>query len=318
VTCYNRKYKSISRRKFILSTASAIAGITVAGAVTSSCTDKRRQTKLDVLEVDYIGPESYFPIYHSHFKKFTRTSLHFKTLEEALFTNSDGAIVLLPLTQKAPVILMLLEMEKDILTPFPLAKDYEEFDALQRQCNISDRRIAMLDPVRFWEPVQYLTNQIQGKIESVHHVELTINPDYPGENYLPAAGGFSGNAAGLIRMISCILGRNPYILKTGNGLDIEVNYNGISLLCRTDNKSDGWSVAFSGDGLNLSLNSEGILKGIDKITGEDNPGWDKAFKLQAFTKNIGDFVTTIRSRKEPEINSIDGMSGIALTEDLHP
>jgi len=323
VACYNSKYKSISRRKFILSTASAIAGITVAGAVTSSCKNKRGQTKSDVLEIDFIGPESYFPIYRSHFKKFKRSSLKFKTLEEALFTGSDGAIVLLPLAQKAPVILMLLEMQKDILTPFPLVKDYEEFDALQRQCNLSDRRIAMLDPVRFWEPVQYLTSQILEKIKSVNRVELNINPNYSAESYLPPADGFTGNAVSLIRMISCILRRNPTglitrsaghqnILKTNDEFDIEVSFDGIKTFCKPDSKTDGWSVVFSGDGLDLSLDSEGIIKGTDDISGEDRTGGDKAFKLQAFAKNIGDFITTIRSRKEPEINSLDGMSGVAL------
>ena len=323
MTGHYRKYKSISRRKFILSTTGAIAGITAAGVVGVSCIRKPGQPKTDLVEIDYIGPETLFPVYLSHFKKFKKTILHFKSLEEALFTGSNGSIVLLPLIQKASVLLMLLQMDKDVLTPFPLAKDYEEFDALQKQSNLSDRRIAILDPLRFWEPVQYFSSQIQSRIGSVRHIELIVNQTRPAESYLPPADGFTGNAARLIRLISCILKRNPSgcvirrtdhqnILKTNDLPELEVDFNGISLLCSSDSKSDGWSIVFTGENLNISLNSEGIMTGISDITGEDRETRNKKLKSEALAKNIGDFITAIRTRKEPEINSLDGMSAIAL------
>jgi predicted dehydrogenase len=53
-------------------------------------------------------------------------------------------------------------------------------------------------------------------------------------------------------------------------------------------------------------------KGMDKEKGENGITWDKDFKRKAFNKNINDFITTIRTRKEPEINSLDGMAGIAF------
>ncbi len=313
-----RKYKSISRRKFILSTTGAIAGITAAGVVGVSCIRKPGQPKTDLVEIDYIGPETLFPVYLSHFKKFKKTILHFKSLEEALFTGSNGSIVLLPLIQKAPVLLMLLQMNKDVLTPFPLAKDYEEFDALQKQSNLSDRRIAMLDPLRFWEPFQYFSSQIQSRIGSVRHIELIVNQTRPAESYLPPADGFTGNAARLIRLISCILKRNPSGLVTRHNdvLELEVDFNGISLLCSSDSKSDGWSIAFTGENLNISLNSGGILTGINDIPGDDREARDEKLKSEALAKNIGDFITVIRTRKEPEINSLDGMSAVAIDKTL--
>jgi predicted dehydrogenase len=314
VTGHYRKYKSISRRKFILSTTGAIAGITAAGVVGISCIRKPVQPKTDLVEIDYIGPETLFPVYLSHFKKFKKTILHFKSLEEALFTGSNGSIVLLPLIQKAPVLLMLLQMDKDVLTPFPLAKDYEEFDALQKQSNLSDRRIAMLDPLRFWEPVQYFSSQIQSRIGSVRHIELIVNQTRPAESYLPPADGFTGNAARLIRLISCILKRNPsgLVIRHNDLLKLEVDFNGISLLCSSDSKSDGWSIVITGENLNISLNSEGILTGIKDIPGNHREVRDEKLKSEALAKNIGDFITVIRSRKEPEINALDGMSAIAL------
>ena len=226
MTGHYRKYKSISRRKFILSTTGAIAGITTAGVVGVSCIRKPGQPKTDLVEIDYIGPETLFPVYLSYFKKFKKTILHFKSLEEALFTGSNGSIVLLPLIQKAPVLLMLLQMDKDVLTPFPLAKDYEEFDALQKQSNLSDRRIAMLDPLRFWEPVQYFSSRIQSRIGSVRHIELIVNQTRPAESYLPPADGFTGNAARLIRLISCILKSNPSGLVTRHNDLLEPNPKG--------------------------------------------------------------------------------------------
>jgi predicted dehydrogenase len=306
-----------------LSIAGAMAGITLAGSLTSSCKKRPGQKKEDLLEIDFVGPENIFPVYHSYFKKIKRTFLHYKTLDQALFTGSDGAIVFLPLAQKAAVILMLLEMEKDILTPFPLAKDYTEFDAIQKQCNLSDRRIAMMDPVRFWEPVQYISEQLSGKIGLIQRIEFITNSRLVDENNVPSASNYTGNIGGMIRLISCILRMNPFSLinrstdhlinfNTAGTLNLEIDYNGISLLCRSDNNVNGWTMEFSGDDLYLSLNSEGSVKEIYDKAGTNETRWDNDFKRKALIKNINDFITTILTRKEPEINSLDGMAGIAL------
>ena len=323
MTGYHRKYRNISRRKFLLTTTGVIAGITTAGLITASCSRKTRQSKPKLAEIDFIGPEELFQPYHSHFKKFKRTVLHFKTLDEALYTNSDGAVVFLPLAEKASVLLMLLEMEKDILTPYPLAKNYEEFDILQRQSNASDRRIAMLDPLRFWQPVQSLADYLQDKEDNLKRIELIINQDTAKEPFIPSADGFTGEAGRLIRLVSCILKRNftgiitksaehLNILRANNLLDLEVVFEGISMHCMTDSAINGWSVIFSGDNLNLSLNNEGIIKGIKDANDKDINAQDTELKTAALTKNIGDFIKTIRSRKEPGVNSLDGMAVIEL------
>jgi len=302
--------------------------MTLVGMMTGSCNKQPGKKKGNLLEIDFVGPENYFPIFHSACKKNKGTSLHFKTLEQALFTVADGAIVLLPAIQKASVILMLLEMDKDILTPYPLAKDFMEFDAIQKQCNVSNRRIAILDPLRYWEPVLYITDLLQGMIGSVRRVELIINSGEVEQN-IHSANIHSGNITGMIRLISCILGMNPSgltvknsghqdILKTKMAPDLEIGYNGISLFCRNDSNVNGWVLEFSGEDFYLSLNSDGYVnsegfdKGMDKEKGKNGITWDKDFKRKAFNKNINDFITTIRTRKEPEINSLDGMAGIAF------
>jgi predicted dehydrogenase len=319
VSGYPRKYRSISRRKFLLSATGMAAGIGVAGLSAVSCSDKKKQSSTAVIEIDFIGPENLFTVYHSYFRKFNRVFLHYKTLEEALFTSSNGAIVFLPVIQKASVLMMLLEMDKDILTPYPLAKNFEEFDTLQKQSNLSDRRIAILDPLRFWEPVNHITNNIRDKIRSVNKIELVINQNNPYGIFLPPADGYTGNIAGLVRLVSYMLRRNYIdvvtrsaehfnITKTNKRLELDVKFEGIYMHCNTDNIMNGWSLIFTGDELKVSLNSEGTITGIDDIPVESGKIRSTDPKSEALTKNIGDFINTMRSRKEPEVNSLDGMA----------
>jgi len=316
--------KNLTRREFIISSGLAIGSFTITGGLCQACSLFGNKEKQENLAIEFIGPEGYFPFYKNIFKRIKKVSLYYKTLEEALFTESNAAIVLTPIAQKASVILVLLEMGKDILTPFPLATDYIEFDAIQKQCNMMNCRLAMLDPIRYTETVKsirkFISDNHAGKI---HSVDILVDPDYHESNYYPYIEGFCGIGTSFVRLISYILGRNPIslttkdfeavnLLKSDKKVSLELDFNGITVSYKKEYTEQEWTIMISGKKTDLVFDSTGQVKASIETDTFHNLKQQDEYKADAFTKNIQDFIVSIRNRKEPEVNTQDGMAGIAL------
>jgi predicted dehydrogenase len=316
--------KIFTRRKFISSSGVAVGGFLITGGLYQACSFPENKESRENLEIEFIGPLDYFPFYKDIFKKIKNVSLDFKTLEKALFTSSDAAVVLLPMEQKASVIFTLLEMGKDVLTPFPLAVDYIEFDTLQKQCNLMNCRLAMLDPIRYSEAVklirEFIPDNHGGNNQSI---EILINPEYNESNWWPTAEGYCGIGTNFIRLIAYILGKNPISLrindfkevnlfKPDKKISIILDFNGTTVFYKNDNSIREWIIKISVKGSDLFFDSTGRVQTLNDANTPHIYKKSDNFRSDAFHRNIQDFIDSISTRKEPEVNSLDGMAGIAL------
>jgi predicted dehydrogenase len=317
--------KIITRRKFISSSGLAVGSVLLTGGLYQACTFSGNKESRENLEIEFIGPPDYYPFYKDIFKKIKNVSLNFRTLEKALFTSSDAAIVLMPMVQKASVVLMLLEMGKDVLTTFPLAADYNEFDTLQEQCNLMNCRLAMLDPVRYSEAVKSIRDFFpeDSRTRIIQSIEILISPEYNESNWWPPTEGYCGIGTNFIRLIAYILRKNPISLTINNFEDnnlfkpdkrisFVLDFNGTTVSYKNDSSVREWIIKISGKESDLFFDSSGRIQTLNDTNTPHIFEKSDHFRSDAFHRNIQDFIDSIRTRKEPEVNSLDGMAGIAL------
>jgi len=276
-----------------------------------------------ILEIDFIGPEQYYTIYKKHFRKIGQVTFISTTLEELLFKPSHAAVVMLPLSQKAPVIHTLLEMGKDVLTPFPLANNYIEFDALQGQCNLHNRRLALIDPYRKYPSLLKVREEFRSKaISEVENIELHVQPGFSEPDWWPDPDGYSGPAGLLIRLVAWLFQRNPISIKisetdgaSGAGSpsqhSLDLDLTGIPLQYRINQSIEGWRLDIHTPQTKMEVSSDGSLKIDNPLPGI--PGnLTHVNKDKMLVESLRNFISCIRSRREPEVNSLDAMAGIAL------
>jgi predicted dehydrogenase len=215
---------------------------------------------------------------------------------------------------------MLLEQGKDVLVLPPLTRDYDEFNAIQLQCNMMDRRLALLNPFRYFSSVQELKRLIStGATGRISSLEISIDPVY-NIPFLAPVEGITGPALLLITMINEILASFPLsvmasLSATPSGISdmqlksLAFDYQNMILNCHFIPGMSGWTLKATCEKDTLELRDSGELH-------SGNEGLmikaDRQVMLNGLRTGIEDFIQSVRERTEPESNSVEGLMQITI------
>jgi len=133
----------ISRRKFIYKTSALAAGSCLVPALPlTSCNPagKARHVRLG-----FVGPEEHFRYYTPVFQKLKNTKVEMSSFEESLKSDFHAIFINSFPNIKATHIILLLEENKDIITPYPLASSLYEYNRIQEFLDRYDRVVGMLN-----------------------------------------------------------------------------------------------------------------------------------------------------------------------------
>ncbi len=312
----------IGRRKFIRSAGSILAfgGF----AFSASCRSKSGGNKQYPLAVDFIGTDQSFGFYKMVYDALEHVLIRHCSLEESTTGESEAVHIAGPLDSRGVEGFMSLEKNKHVLFENPMGTSYAEFDAVQKTANKLNLRIGLIDPWRYMAATSRARDMVyREEIGRIIKIEITANSLLgPGNREV---GGYTGSSVFLIRLASWILHGNPAVItvtrhtledpiKTDPGLCFETIIRRTPVFFHGDEHLSGWTMQIAGEGRRLILNGHGELHSIGEMQEKELIPAGTDHENQALRDNIGDFVQSVRTGKEPEINSLDGMHGITLNQ----
>jgi predicted dehydrogenase len=303
----------ISRRMFIHRTSAMVAGTClVPSGFISSCSPSG---KAGHVRMGFVGPEEHFRYYRPMFKKLKYANVEISSLEEALNSSFHAIFIDSYSTIKASNIILLLEKNKDIITPYPLATSLEEYIRIQEYLDRFDRRLGMLNPLNFYPPVKTLKDWLADKNHPVSEIRVSCHPTQLVRGY--HINGYAGTVQPLQRMISFITGKFPVSLFIGKNEtnDLQrwmLDYESFQAIVQVDPGQTGWILEVEGPQLSALADHTGMLSLNSEVEPRLSPA--KSVWNRSMVKNLEDFIQAVRLRKEPRVNSLDGLSAIILNQ----
>ncbi len=294
----------ISRRKFILRTSALAAG----SCLVPFCNRGH-------VRMGFVGPEEHFRYYKPMFQKLNDTHVEISPLDEALTSNLHAIFVDSYPTIKASHIILLLEANKDIITPYPLASSPDEYSRIQEYLDHFDRRLGMLNPLHFYPAVRTLKDWLTEKTHDLYEIRVSCHPRQVVKGY--HVNGYAGAVQPLQRMISFITGKFPLSLfiEKEETNDIQrwiLDYESFQATIQVDPRQTGWILEIDGPQLNALADHTGLLRLNDEVEPRLSPS--PSVWTRSIIKNLEDFIQAVRLRTEPEVNSLEGLSAIILMQ----
>ncbi len=155
----------ISRRKFIYWAGAIAAG----SCLLPSCKEGH-------VRMGFVGPEEHFRYYKPMFQKLKGASVEMSPLEEALESDLHAVFIDSHPKTKSVEILLLLEKNKDIFTPYPLAGSLYDFNKVQEYLDQTNRRLGMLNPISFYPAVRTLKDWLSENKPDIAEIRVSCHP----------------------------------------------------------------------------------------------------------------------------------------------
>ena len=304
---------SISRRKFILGTSALAAGSCLVPALNlTSCNPagKSRHVRLG-----FVGPEEHFRYYKPVFQKLKKATVEMVSFDQALESDLHAIFIESFPNIKATHIILLLEEKKDIITPYPLASDLSEYNRIQEFLDQHKRVVGMLNPLYFYPAVETLKELLAKDNHELSEIRVSCHPRQLVKGY--PVNDPTGPVAALQRMISYITGKFPQSLSTEKEeiKDISrwiLDYESFQTIITVDPGQTGWIMELESPELNALVDHTGLLRLNDEAKPRISPA--PSVWTRSMIKNMEDFLQAVRSRTEPRVNSLEGLSSIILHE----
>ena len=303
----------ISRRKFIYKTGAFAAGsCLVPSLAITSCNPAG---KAGHVRMGFVGPEEHFRYYTPVIQKLKNTTVEMTSFDDALKSDFHGIFIESYPTIKATHIILLLEENKDIITPYPLASSPSEYNRIQEFLDRHDRRLGMLNPLYFYPAVNTLKDLLAENKHDLSEIRVSCHPEQLVKGY--PVNGATGTVAPLQRMISYISGKFPLSLFIEKEETNEIrrwilDYGSFQATIQVDPGQTGWILEVDGPQMNALADHTGLLSMNDEVKPRHSP--DPYVWTMSMIKNFEDFLQAVRLRTDPMVNSLDGLSAIILHE----
>jgi rhamnogalacturonyl hydrolase YesR/predicted dehydrogenase len=325
---------SSSRRDFILTGSKTLAGLSLLGMIlTNACTRNYRQTKnenLKPLKIGLIGEKSDFKFYAQTFKKISSASFEIISREAALQGQTDAVIIAAPLKERAYLAKHILKAGSHVLVESPMAMSYEEFDAILLQINQQNKRLAVAHFHRFLKSA-IQARALINEIGQINVISIQVDSKTSTPLLSRYREGFIGKGTPLLDLVCWLCAKSPLSLyahknlfafsdKPEKKLHLFIELGRIPLLYSTvpttlQEISDGWTITIYGKKKHLKLSANG---GLQRFYAEEGQ-WKTVLAespsdyQEAVLLLLEDFIESCQTGKEPEVNALDGMAGMALT-----
>ena len=303
----------ISRRKFIVRTSAFAAGSCLVPSLSlSSCNPSG---KAGHVRMGFVGTKEHFRYYRAMFQKLKKAKVEMTSFDIALKSDLHAIFIDSYPTIKATHIIMLLEENKDIITPYPLASSLYEYNRIQEFLDRHDRKLGMLNPLYFYPAVRTLRDWLAEKNHDLSEIRVSCHPRQLVKGY--PVNGATGTVAPLQRMISYITGKFPLSLfiekeETNDIRRWILDYESFQATIEVDPGQTGWILEVDGPQLNALADHTGLLRLNDEVEPRLSPA--SAVWTRSMIKNIEDFMQAVRLRTQPTVNSLEGLSAIILHE----
>jgi predicted dehydrogenase len=303
---------SLSRRKFIHHTGALTTGtILLPSWAMSAC---QGTGKAGHVRMGYVGPEAHFRYYKPSFLKLKKASVEMISLEDVLEREHPAVFLDSHPTTKSAEILLLLEKNKDIITPYPLADDLYGYNKIQEYMELSRRKIGLLNPLFFYPGVLTLKEWLAAGPGKISKIRISCHPEQLVKGY--HVFGDTGAVQPLQRMISFLTDQFPVSLRVEEGSDSirswVFEYGTFHAVIQADPGQTGWIMEVEGTEIEALTDHTGMLKLTDDVKPRISPTpsvWNKSI-----IRNIDNFLEAVRSRTEPTVNSLDGLAAIILNK----
>jgi len=323
----------LSRRNFILTGGKTVAGLSLLGIIlTNSCTRNYSQITNEnakPLKIGLIGEDSDFKFYAQAFKTISSASFEIISKEVAFQGQKDAVIIAAPLKERADLVKHILKAGSHVLVESPMAMSYEEFDAIVLQLNQQNKRLAVAHFHRFLNTA-IQTRVLIDEIGQISLISIQVDSKTSEPLLSRYQEGFIGKGIPLLDLVCWICAKNPLSLyahknllaltdKPEKKLHLSVELGKIPLSYSTiptisAEVSAGWTITIYGQKAHLKLTANGELQRFDAdgqwktVLAQSPSDYQKAVVLL-----LEDFIESCQTGKEPEVNVLDGMTGIAFT-----
>ena len=306
---------SKSRRKFLHSSLAVLGISLVPVSLFHSCLSHNKQPEF--ITVDFLGDPELFKYYHSSFRKVPHFKLLLSTLESSMESLSEAVLIDSNPALKSTHAVMLLEQGKDIMITYPLASNLDEYNIISDQLVKYDRRLGMINPLKFYPSANALRDLIQVKEGSVKEVIITCHPYFLQKDF--QAGGLAGTAQPLQRLVSHITGKFPVSVYAGMRDDmrltsLNIDYGSFQSRIIFNESQLGWNMELSGENFRATADHTGLLRVNDEVEARISPSpvvWERAL-----SDNMVYFLQAVRNRSELPEGPLDGLASIILNRAL--
>lgn len=302
-----------SRRNFMYR-----AGIMTAGSfliqpvLLSSCQPHGRT---GYVRMGFIGSGEHFRYFQPVFRKLRRANVELISLEDALKSDFNAVFLAGNPNTKPVNTILLLEGKKDVITPYPLAGSLGEYNNIQEYIGRYNRILGMMNPLQFYPAIRTLKDWLSEETNELTGIRVYCHPRQVVSGY--SVSGFTGAVQPLQRIISYITGKFPLTLlvaadeKAGFQRYV-LDYGSFLATIEADPGQTGWILEVEGPRLNALADHTGLLRLGDEVESRISPS-PSVWKW-AMIRNMEDFLQAIRTREEPEVNSLDGLAAIILDQ----
>ena len=323
-----------SRREFVQKSSLAVIGMQVGLASGIPCQDNTNSyvisEHIKPLKLSWLGTHKALEDYLRILQKMPQVVLI--DPQDALFSQAEAVIIAVPLRQRAELAKRALLAGCHVLIDTPMACSYEEFDEIQGVAIQQDKRIAIASFHRFLKSAYYAREIIfKQEIGEVTSIQIQVYSETTAPLLSGSQEGYVGKGLPLFDLVRWMCAKTPFTLtaapenraatvyKPQKVLYLLVNFNRIPLAYMTTTLISpeipgGWLITIYGQKGILQLTANGDLQRLGE-TGR----WEQLVRGEAIHYQIAmqcllqDFIASCHSGKEPEVNSLDGMAGVALT-----
>ena len=300
-----------SRRNFMYR-----AGIMTAGSfliqpvLLSSC---QPSGKTGYVRMGFIGSGEHFRYFQPVFRKLRRADVELISLEDALKSDFNAVFLAGNPNTKPVNTILLLERGKDVITPYPLAGSLGEYNKIQEYMARYNRRLGMMNPLQFYPAIRTLKDWLFE--ETLTGIRVNCHPRQVVSGY--SVSGLTGAVQPLQRIISYITGKFPLTLlvtadEQAGFQRYVLDYGSFLATIEADPGQTGWILEVEGPRLNAMADHTGLLRLDDEVEPRISPS--PSVLKRAMIRNMEDFLHAIRTREEPEVNSLDGLAAIILNQ----
>ena len=196
----------ISRRNFFYrASALTAASCLVPFMPLTSCAPA---VKTDHVRLGFVGPEDHYRYYKPVLQNLKKTTVEMASFDSALKSDNHAIFIDSNPAIKATQIVLLLEENKDIITPYPLASSLHEYNRIQEFLERYGRRLGLLNPLYFYPAVRTLKDFLAEKNRNLSKILISCHPEQLVKDY--HVNGATGTVAPLQRMVSYISGKFPF------------------------------------------------------------------------------------------------------------
>ena len=247
------------------------------------------------------------------FRKLRRADVELISLEDALKSDFNAVFLAGNPNTKPVNTILLLERGKDVITPYPLAGSLGEYNKIQEYMARYNRRLGMMNPLQFYPAIRTLKDWLFE--ETLTGIRVNCHPRQVVSGY--SVSGLTGAVQPLQRIISYITGKFPLTLlvtadEQAGFQRYVLDYGSFLATIEADPGQTGWILEVEGPRLNAMADHTGLLRLDDEVEPRISPS--PSVLKRAMIRNMEDFLHAIRTREEPEVNSLDGLAAIILNQ----